>query len=95
MVPDLGSGHHAFYYCSSVNRHDTKLLSFTVPYVVKPCGVDVCSQEEMWNCAYYHDEAPKSYQSYGQYAKLFYDVHGDTDGDKNLVGDSDDEDMGK
>lgn len=35
------------------------------------------------------------YQSFGQYAKLFYDVKDDTDTDLSLVGDSDDEDMGE
>ncbi|GHW02347.1 hypothetical protein AGMMS50249_1330 [candidate division SR1 bacterium] len=33
-------------------------------------------------------------QSYGQYSKLFYDMHEDTDGDGSSVGDTDDEDLG-
>jgi type II secretory pathway pseudopilin PulG len=36
----------------------------------------------------------ESYQSYGQYSKLFYNVKTDIDGDGSAVGDSDDEDLG-
>ena len=34
-------------------------------------------------------------QSFGQYKRLFYDMHNDTDWDKSVFWDSDDEDLGK
>jgi len=48
----------------------------------------------MLGCAFYEAVASHNVQSYGQYAKLFYDVKRDTDRDGSLVGDSDDEDLG-
>jgi hypothetical protein len=56
---------------------------------VVPAWVPV--DDDGWiRCAWNYDD--NVYQSYGQYAKLAYDVKNDTDADGYLAGDSDDED---
>lgn len=71
---------HLLYYCSSRNS-TTNITSDPVlmPVVNKP--LSTCASDWL--------------QSFGQYAKLFYDVKDDTDWINGLVNDSDDEDLGK
>ncbi|MDR0369381.1 MAG: hypothetical protein LBH96_02335 [Candidatus Peribacteria bacterium] len=75
---------HALYYCTSKQGDVLTATPYTKPVVYEGTGNNCIPTSSTHG----------NKQSYGQYAKLFFDVKSDTDGDNSLVGDSDDEDRG-